>query len=575
MANKKRKKVLISVVSIVTVLALGIGLWVFFAGNNAQPVFVYDFSFLGMTEYWGDTKESSGPVTTDRVQTVFLSSTQTVTEIRVQQGDTVKKGDVLLTFDTTLSDLALERKRLEVEKLKLQVEDAYDQLWQIQNMVPMVIPEPKPEEPEEVNLGTALKGDWQVVSTDDLDGSSKDTAMICWLKQDGQLDSKLYEALLQKAAQLQEKNAPPAATEPSVPETTPETTAPTTPETPPETTSENTSETTSENTSETIPETEPSVPAAPTDFYVIFKITDGNMSLGLPLTWQGAHIYKEAEGVFRFSFFDASGIPDTSIANLTQEEQEEPDIQIGSGYTASQIAQMRAEQEKAIRELEFNVKMAEADYKIMQTEVADGNIYAQFDGQVVSLLTEEEARQSGEPLVKISGGGGFYVSASVSELDKELLLIGQEVTINDWNTGNVYTGTVESIGDYPTDQYGYYGTGNPNVSYYPFTVFIDETADLMEQSYVSVMYAAAEADVGIYLENPYLREENGRHYVYAQGADGKLEKRFVTAGKSLWGSYTQILSGITAEDKLAFPYGKNVKAGADTVEGDLSDLYGY
>ena len=31
----------------------------------------------------------------------------------------VKKGDVLMTFDTTLSDLQLERKRLEVEKLKL------------------------------------------------------------------------------------------------------------------------------------------------------------------------------------------------------------------------------------------------------------------------------------------------------------------------------------------------------------------------------------------------------------------------------------------------------------------------
>ena len=35
----------------------------------------------------------------------------------------------------------------------------------------------------------------------------------------------------------------------------------------------------------------------------------------------------------------------------------------------------------------------------------------------------------------------------------------------------------------------------------------------------------------------------------------ELEKRTVVTGKSLWGSYTEILSGITAEDKLAFPYG--------------------
>ena len=58
---------------------------------------------------------------------------------------------MLLSFDTTLSDLQLERKRLDVEKLKLQLEDAYDYLYEINSMKPMVIPEPsdEPTEPEE------------------------------------------------------------------------------------------------------------------------------------------------------------------------------------------------------------------------------------------------------------------------------------------------------------------------------------------------------------------------------------------------------------------------------------------
>ena len=74
-------------------------------------------------------------------------------------------------------------------------------------------------------------------------------------------------------------------------------------------------------------------------------------------------------------------------------------------------------------------------------------------------------------------------------------------------------------------------------------------------------------------EDPFLRTEQGRTYVYVRGADGLLEKRYVTTGKSLWGSYTQILDGLTAEDYLAFPYGKQVKDGAQTVEAEPQSLY--
>ena len=61
---------------------------------------------------------------------------------------------------------------------------------------------------------------------------------------------------------------------------------------------------------------------------------------------------------------------------------------------------------------------------------------------------------------------------------------------------------------------------------------------------------------------------------FGQGPQ-KLEQRFVTVGKSLWGSYSEILSGLTEEDFLAFPYGKELKVGAPTVEADISELYGY
>ena len=61
--------------------------------------------------------------------------------------------------------------------------------------------------------------------------------------------------------------------------------------------------------------------------------------------------------------------------------------------------------------------------------------------------------------------------------------------------------------------------------------------------------------------------------MYVLGQDGKLEERTVTIGKTLGGSYTQILDGLSTEDLIAFPYGKNVKPGAPAEKGDMSDLY--
>ena len=80
---------------------------------------------------------------------------------------------------------------------------------------------------------------------------------------------------------------------------------------------------------------------------------------------------------------------------------------------------------------------------------------------------------------------------------------------------------------------------------------------------------------GIYLEKAFVRSEKGEHWIYVRGADGRLEKRDVRVGKVLWGSYYEILSPLGEEDYLAFPYGKNVKEGAPTVESDLSTLYTY
>lgn len=598
MKKQNKKKTIITVTAVVLVVVIGLGVWFGVSRGRSEPVKVFAFNYVGMTEYWGDSQESYGPVSTDKIQTVFLSSTQTVTEMKVAQGDMVKKGDVLMTFDTTLSDLQLERKRLEVEKLKLDLETAQKKLKDIQNMKPMSIVTPDDSddsEDDDSGKGVKLSGSYQLSTNSDYDGSMAEKALICWLNTAAAVDNGILEAARQKAEEYQNKNYVPDPTEEPTVETTEETTETTTettespsekpsetpnpPENPGEGSSgENPGGEDGENSSASAAENPDEKPAITvSDYYMVFKVTEGNMSLGNRLTWQGLHIYRQGGG-FVFKFFDASVVPDHSIITDDPDSTDPTDPDMpdpGSGYTAAQLAQMRAEQEKTIKETKFKIKMAEADYKIMQTEMSDGNVYAEFDGKVVSVLTEEEAKTQNQPVLKVSGGGGFYIQGSVSELEKDKMQIGQEVTVNDWNTGMTYTGKIVSMGDFPTNSDGWNGSGNPNVSYYPFTVFVDETADLQAGMYVNIQYSSAESENGIYLENPFIRTENGQSYVYVQGAGGKLEKRFVTTGKALWGSYTEIRSGLTVDDLIAFPYGKNLKEGAPTVESDVSDLYSY
>lgn len=763
--KKKRKKLILSVTAVAVVAALGAGIW-FGTRGSGEPVNVYPFQYIGMTEFWGDAQESYGPVTTDKIQTAFLSDTQTVTEVKVKDGETVKKGDVLFSFDTTLDALSLERKRLEVEKIKVQIKAAEERLQETRELVPYVPPEPT--EPEEEDLGEELKDKLYKISENVVyDGSKPEAALICWLKDTTPISSGILQELYQTSLKYREENAKKQESEKEEQENQESSSASDEPgeenpvnlENQPESPkiklypSYNGEETKAfdlkEKTVKTdgeeihqyiLPDTDqyaektywllsatrnsddekltslviPGYPredseereqwedlwgegitaeytrgavfeaktvqddrlipfpeedkitlktnqqavlvitsqlenfhressvtysVSPADgifetstdgnrlylvgtpekttigsvdytvtaeyeiednegdswrvvepytfsvtvesqgqsgeFYVVFKTTEKNFLKGVPTVWHGAKVTAFEDGSFEVTPYDAATFADHTLPPPEEIEIELPDIDPDAIYTAEQILDMQKQCYATIKEQTEKLKMAETEYDIMQRELGDGNIYAEIDGKVVSLLTEEEARQQKQPFVKVSGGGGFYIEGSVSELEKEKLKLGQEVTVNDWNSGGTYTGEVVSIGDFPSDSDNWNGMGNPNASYYPFKAFVGEEADLQAGSYVSMSYSTASAEHGIYLEKAFVRTEKGSSWIFVRGADGKLEKRNVKVGKVLWGSYYEILSPLGEEDFLAFPYGKNVRPGAPTVESDLSALYSY
>ena len=60
-----------------------------------------------------------------------------------------------------------------------------------------------------------------------------------------------------------------------------------------------------------------------------------------------------------------------------------------------------------------------------------------------------------------------------------------------------------------------------------------------------------------------------------ENSEKLLVRRDIVTGGSLWGSYIEIFSGLSEEDHVAFPYGKNVKPGAKVNESSIDALYNY
>ena len=529
MKSKKTKRIVAAVLTVAILAGAGTGAF-FLIRKSGKAVNVYPLSEIAQTDMWMDKAQYEGSVRAENLQSVYLSDTQQLKEVFVREGDAVKKGDKLAAFDTTLSDLELDRQRIEVQKAEFNLQNLQSELRRINNMKPYVPPTPKPapapQPLDPVALPKKLGGS----------GTAEKPFVYLWNE-----DCEYDEAFLSQILPLKEAETAAADEAPDGGETEEAATA------------ENAVPLYEEN-----------------DVTVIFQVREYDNPKGdLAYTW-GMTFRRHADGGWSFTVFE----PDPSFAESEEETvlpEPEPDE---GGYTASEIAQMRSETQRELRETETRLKVERLNLKKLELEISTGVVTADMDGVVKSVASEEEARAEGRPVVTLSAGGAWYVTACVGELDLEELSVGDEAEIQSWmNEGGLYAGKVKEISRMPVTGGWYGGNGNPNVSCYPVTVEVDDSANLQEGDYVSVTFGSASGGAGLYLEKPFLREENGGTFAFVMGEDGRLEKRRVGTGRIYWGTTVEITGGLTMDDYIAFPYGKDVKEGAKTEISDLSALY--
>ena len=114
---KKKRWLLAGIIALAAIALLVLVLLLVKNGRSKQ-INVYAVSDFSMDQYWGSESETYGAVYLDKIQTVYISDTQKISEVYVKEGQTVKAGDKLLAYDTTLTDIALQKAQITPGKIQ-------------------------------------------------------------------------------------------------------------------------------------------------------------------------------------------------------------------------------------------------------------------------------------------------------------------------------------------------------------------------------------------------------------------------------------------------------------------------
>lgn len=564
MSKKLKKGIIIAACAVGVCGAVWGGLTI---ARNAQrsDVKVYSVNDFCMTDYWGDTSTTSGMVTTDKIQKVFLSSSQTVNKVWVAEGDSVRKGDKLISYDSTLTQASVEQAKIDYDRQDESLTTAKNELEYLKKAKNKetlkqeldkltaeldALKKKYDEDPDHPYNGDApvtegaIKDYKKTMTVKGADGSDQTVNVLyySWLSTSRLNDSKVTEILTNLATLRADKD-------------------------------------------------HPSV-----DTYVVLvqryedKVggyVDNTVGLVITETYTAGDdtAVPAVPGSRSVSFSVRSDLPefedterkydDAAIKRL-QQKINLANMYLENSMEQKDLAKAIVDKAQEVKEKEVNLRLAKLSLDKKTKELGDGNVYAEFDGTVKAVRNADEAYNNSEAVIELSGGGGYYVTGTLSEMELGSVKVGDTVSISSWMTGAACEGTIVSIDDYPTTSGNSWGDGNRNVSYYPFKVFVEEDAGLQANDYVDIQYQKAgtqEQGSSLYLQSWFIRTDNGKSYVMARNEDGRLEQRWVQTGRDLWGSYTQIRGGLTTDDYVAFPYGRDVVEGARTVEAAADELY--
>lgn len=521
------KKKIIIIVSSVAVAAALIGGSIYGYRSYHSQTLTAEVQYVSSLN-WGYGDEgasSSGMVKNDMSQDVYPLENQSIKEVYVQEGQEVSVGDPLLAYDTTMSELELEMQEIDVASCKNDLETAKRELEELKNTTP--IPErpeepEEPEEPEKPEVPEKTGKAYNYITLKSKPNKGKGT------------EEKPYVFLCTKECYVLGEYLNSLSADGENPK------------------------------------------------YAVFEIRKGNKPDGkLISSWavSGASGLPKMAEDSKWSVHTKSQVVDVMEDDPVPDDPmtDDPMTDEPQGYTAKELAEEISEKEKEIRDLDLKMRKEELNLEQMKKVSGNGEVLATINGVVKSVGDIDNPYNDGSPFLTVSGSEGLYVRGFVSELMLDQVEVGTTVVANSWESGQSFEATITEISTYPAESSDVWGgEGNPNVTYYPYTAYIENTEGLKNGEYVELkMQSKGDTSGGIYLEKAYVREEDGRSYVLKADEKDRLVKQYVKTGKILWGQAVEIVSGLTMEDRIAFPYGKSAKEGAKVEESSGNGMMYY
>ena len=238
-----------------------------------------------------------------------------------------------------------------------------------------------------------------------------------------------------------------------------------------------------------------------------------------------------------------------------------------------------SDKEDDIAQAKEDLHEAQISYKEAKAEVDKATVKAKLAGTVTTAYSKGTLPTDGSAAIVVKAADGMYVKTSINEMELDSVKVGGTIKCVSSDTGDEYTAEVKEISDFPTADSSNGGdTSNPNSSYYPIVAFIKDADGLSPGGSVEVSYSSKSMGTAnknaVYLQKAYIRTEDKKSYVYLRDKKTKrLKKQYITVGKTMNGQYIEIVSGVTEDDNIAFPYGKNLREGVKTkISEDDSEM---